>query len=395
MGRKITDSVTWVGKVDWELKKFHGEDYSTHRGSSYNAYLIRDEKTALIDTVWAPFAEEFVENLKKEIDLSEIDYVIANHGEIDHSGGLVALMKEIPGTPIYCTANAVKSLKGQFHKDWNFVTVRTGDTLNLGSKALTFIEAPMLHWPDSMFSYLDGDAILFSNDAFGQHYATELLYNDLVDQAELFQEAVKYYANILTPFSRLVIKKIEEVLSFNLPLNIICPSHGVIWREDPAQIVKKYLEWADNYQEDQVTIVYDTMWEGTRKMAEAIAEGIASASGSTAVKLFNAGKIDKNDIVTELFKAKAVLFGSPTVNKGILAPLSGMLHEVKGLSFKSKKAAVFGTYGWSGESVDVLTKMVEDGGFEIVQPGLKKLWSPDEDSLDGCREFGSGFAAKI
>ncbi len=395
MGRKITDSVTWVGKVDWELKKFHGEDYSTHRGSSYNAYLIRDEKTALIDTVWAPFAEEFVENLKKEIDLSEIDYVIANHGEIDHSGGLVALMKEIPGTPIYCTANAVKSLKGQFHKDWNFVTVRTGDTLNLGSKVLTFIEAPMLHWPDSMFSYLDGDAILFSNDAFGQHYATELLYNDLVDQAELFQEAVKYYANILTPFSRLVIKKIEEVLSFNLPLNIICPSHGVIWREDPAQIVKKYLEWADNYQEDQVTIVYDTMWEGTRKMAEAIAEGIASASGSTAVKLFNAGKIDKNDIVTELFKAKAVLFGSPTVNKGILAPLSGMLHEVKGLSFKSKKAAVFGTYGWSGESVDVLTKMVEDAGFEIVQPGLKKLWSPDEDSLDGCREFGSGFAAKI
>ncbi|MGD9908498.1 MAG: anaerobic nitric oxide reductase flavorubredoxin [Mesotoga sp.] len=395
MGRKITDSVTWVGKVDWELKKFHGEDYSTHRGSSYNAYLIRDEKTALIDTVWAPFAEEFVENLKKEIDLSEIDYVIANHGEIDHSGGLVALMKEIPGTPIYCTANAVKSLKGQFHKDWNFVTVRTGDTLNLGSKALTFIEAPMLHWPDSMFSYLDGDAILFSNDAFGQHYATELLYNDLVDQAELFQEAVKYYANILTPFSRLVIKKIEEVLSFNLPLNMICPSHGVIWREDPAQIVKKYLEWADNYQEDQVTIVYDTMWEGTRKMAEAIAEGIASASGSTAVKLFNAGKIDKNDIVTELFKAKAVLFGSPTVNKGILAPLSGMLHEVKGLSFKSKKAAVFGTYGWSGESVDVLTKMVEDGGFEIVQPGLKKLWSPDEGSLDDCREFGSEFAAKI
>lgn len=395
MGRKITDSVTWVGKVDWELKKFHGEDYSTHRGSSYNAYLIRDEKTALIDTVWAPFAEEFVENLKKEIDLSEIDYVIANHGEIDHSGGLVALMKEIPGTPIYCTANAVKSLKGQFHKDWNFVTVRTGDTLNLGSKVLTFIEAPMLHWPDSMFSYLDGDAILFSNDAFGQHYATELLYNDLVDQAELFQEAVKYYANILTPFSRLVIKKIEEVLSFNLPLNIICPSHGVIWREDPAQIVKKYLEWADNYQEDQVTIVYDTMWEGTRKMAEAIAEGIASASGSTAVKLFNAGKIDKNDIVTELFKAKAVLFGSPTVNKGILAPLSGMLHEVKGLSFKSKKAAVFGTYGWSGESVDVLTKMVEDAGFEIVQPGLKKLWSPDEGSLDDCREFGSEFAAKI
>jgi len=395
MGRKITDGVTWVGKIDWELKKFHGEDYSTHRGSSYNSYLIRDEKTALIDTVWAPFAEEFVENLKKEIDLSEIDYVIANHGEIDHSGGLVALMREIPDTPIYCTANAVKSLKGQFHKDWNFVTVKTGDTLTLGKKTLTFVEAPMLHWPDSMFEYLDGEAILFSNDAFGQHYATELLYNDLVDQAELYQEAVKYYANILTPFSKLVIRKIEEVLSFNLPVNMICPSHGIIWREDPTQIVKKYLQWANDYQEDQVTIVYDTMWEGTKMMAEAIADGIGRVSKNTALKLYNAGKTDKNDIVTEIFKSKAVLFGSPTVNKGILAPLSGMLHEVKGLAFKNKKAAVFGTYGWSGESVEVLGKMVEEAGFEVVQVGLKKMWSPDDAKLADCREFGSEFASKL
>ncbi|WP_214079344.1 anaerobic nitric oxide reductase flavorubredoxin [Mesotoga sp.] len=395
MGRKITDGVTWVGKIDWELKKFHGEDYSTHRGSSYNSYLIRDEKTALIDTVWAPFAEGFVENLKKEIDLSEIDYVIANHGEIDHSGGLVALMREIPDTPIYCTVNAVKSLKGQFHKDWNFVTVKTGDTLTLGKKTLTFVEAPMLHWPDSMFEYLDGDAILFSNDAFGQHYATELLYNDLVDQAELYQEAVKYYANILTPFSKLVIRKIEEVLSFNLPVNMICPSHGIIWREDPTQIVKKYLQWANDYQEDQVTIVYDTMWEGTKMMAEAIADGIGRVSKNTALKLYNAGKTDKNDIVTEIFKSKAVLFGSPTVNKGILAPLSGMLHEVKGLAFKNKKAAVFGTYGWSGESVEVLGKMVEEAGFEVVQVGLKKMWSPDDANLADCREFGSEFASKL
>jgi flavorubredoxin len=395
MGRKITNSVTWVGKIDWELKKFHGEDYSTHRGSSYNSYLIKDEKTALIDTVWAPFAEEFVEDLKKVIDLAEIDYVIANHGEIDHSGGLVALMREIPNTPIYCTENAIKSLKGQFHEDWNFVTVKTGDTLSLGKKTITFVEAPMLHWPDSMFEYLDGDAILFSNDAFGQHYATELLYNDLVDQAELYQEAIKYYANILTPFSRLVVRKIEEVLSFNLPLNMICPSHGVIWRKDPVQIVENYMKWANNYQEDQVTIVYDTMWEGTRKMAEAIAEGIGRASNGTPVKLYNAGKIDKNDIVTEIFKSKAVLFGSPTVNKGILAPLSGMLHEVKGLAFKNKKAAVFGTYGWSGESIDVLGKMVEEAGFEIIQPGLKKLWSPDDLSLNDCREFGKAFASKL
>lgn len=395
MGVKISESVTWVGKVDWELKKFHGEDYSTHRGSSYNSYLVRDEKVALIDTVWSPFGEEFVEKLKKEIDLSKIDYIIANHGEIDHSGGLPALMREIPDTPIYCTANAVKSLKGQFHENWNFVTVKTGDILKLGKKTLTFVEAPMLHWPDSMFEYLDGEEILFSNDAFGQHYATELLYNDLVDQAELYQEAIKYYANILTPFSKLVTRKIEEVLSFKLPLKMICPSHGVIWRKDPAQIVMKYLEWAGDYQENQVTIVYDTMWDGTKKMAEAIAKGIHQTDGTVTIKLFNAGKSDKNDIVTEIFRAKAVLFGSPTVNKGILAPLSGMLHEIKGLAFKKKKAAVFGTYGWSGESVDVLSAFVKDAGFEVVQEGLKKLWYPDEINLKDCERFGKEFAAKL
>ncbi|HHV18889.1 MAG TPA: MBL fold metallo-hydrolase, partial [Thermoanaerobacterales bacterium] len=261
----INDNVTWVGKIDWELRTFHGEDLSTHRGSSYNSYLVRDEKVALIDTVWEPFAEEFVENLKKEIDLNQIDYIIINHGEIDHSGALPALMREIPDTPIYCTKNGIKSLKGHYHQDWNFVPVKTGDKLNLGKKELIFVEAPMLHWPDTMFSYLTGDNILFSNDAFGQHFASENMFNDLVDQAEVYQEAIKYYANILAPFSKLVAKKIEEVLSLSLPLEMICPSHGVIWRKDPLQIVKKYQEWAANYQENQITIIYDTMWNGTRR----------------------------------------------------------------------------------------------------------------------------------
>ena len=227
MSFKVTDSVTWVGKVDWGLRTFHGEEYSTHRGSTYNSYLVRDEKVALIDTVWEPFAKEFVDKLKEEISLSEIDYVIIQHGEIDHSGALPELMREIPDTPIYCTANAVKSLKGHYHQDWNFQVVKTGDKLSLGSKELVFVEAPMLHWPDSMFTYMTGENILFSNDAFGQHYATEEIFNDLVDPAELYQECIKYYANILTPFSRLVAKKIEEVVGLNLPVSMICPSHGV------------------------------------------------------------------------------------------------------------------------------------------------------------------------
>lgn len=395
MSFKMTNKVTWVGKIDWELRRFHGDEYSTDRGSSYNSYLVRDKKTVLIDTVWKPFAEEFVENLKKEIDLNEIDYIIAQHGEIDHSGALPLLMKEIPNTPIYCTANGAKILKGHYHEDWNFVEVKTGDTLDIGESTLTFVEARMLHWPDSMMTYMSGENILFSNDAFGQHYASDLMYNDLVDQGELYQEAIKYYANILTPFSVLVTNKIKEVLSFELPLNMIATSHGIIWRDNPAQIVEKYMEWADSYQEDQITLVYDTMWNGTRRMAEEIAEGIRSVCPDTTVKLFNAAHTDKNDVITELFKSKAILFGSSTVNKGIMHATGGILEMIKGIGFKSKKGAAFGSYGWSGESVKILEEKLKDAKIELVQEGIKVLWNPDEEAKKQCREFGKQFAKKL
>ncbi len=395
MSFKMTDKVTWVGKIDWELRTFHGDEYSTHRGSSYNSYLIRDKKTVLIDTVWEPFAEEYINNLKKEIDLNEIDCIIAQHSEIDHSGALPLLMKEIPNTPIYCTSNGAKILKGHFHEDWNFVEVKTGDTLDIGESILTFVEARMLHWPDSMMTYMSGENILFSNDAFGQHYASDLMYNDLVDQAELYQEAIKYYANILTPFSPLVTNKIKEILGFNLPLNMIATSHGIIWRNNPAQIVEKYLKWADAYQENQITIVYDTMWNGTRRMAEAIAEGIKSVDKDVSVKLFNAANSDKNDVITELFKSKAFMFGSSTVNKSIMHATGGMLDMIKGLGFKHKKAAAFGSYGWSGESVAILEEKLKDAKLEIVQEGIKELWNPDEEAIERCIEFGKNFAEKL
>ena len=395
MSFKLTDKVTWVGKIDWELRRFHGDEYSTHKGSSYNSYLIRDKKTVLIDTVWKPFDKEYVENLKKEIDLKEIDYIIAQHGEIDHSGSLPLLMKEIPDTPIYCTSNGKKILKGHYHEDWNFVEVKTGDTLDIGDSTLTFVEAKMLHWPDSMMTYMSGDNILFSNDAFGQHYASELMFNDLVDQAELFAECIKYYANILTPFSTFVTKKIQEVLSFNLPLNMIATSHGIIWRNNPAQIVEKYMEWANAYQENQITIVYDTMWNATRRMAEKIAEGIKSVDKDVAVKLYNAANTDKNDIITEIFKSKAILFGSSTVNKTIMHATSGILEMVKGLGFKNKKAAAFGSYGWSGESVGILEEKIKAAKLDVVQDGLKILWVPDDEGKEACKEFGKNFVEKL
>lgn len=385
---KVKNNVTWIGKIDWELRKFHGDEYSTNKGTTYNAYLIKEQKTALIDTVWKPFSKEYVNNLEKEIDLNQIDFIIANHAEMDHSGALPLLMEKIPDKQIYCTTNGIKSLKGHYHKDWNFHPVKTGDKIDLGGKELIFIEAPMLHWPDSMMCYLTEDNILFSNDAFGQHYASEYMFNDLVDQAELFNECTKYYANILTPFSKLIVKKIKEVLELKLPVDIICTSHGVIWRDNPTQIIEKYLEWANAYQENQITILYDTMWNGTRIMAESIAKGIKNKDSKVNIKLFNTSKSDKNDIITEIFKSKTILVGSPTINRGILTSIAGIMEEIKGLKFIGKKAAAFGCYGWSGESVKLITEDLREAGFEIINDGLKSLWNPDEDAIKECAVFG-------
>jgi flavorubredoxin len=395
MAKKITDKVTWVGKTDWELQRFHGDEYSTHRGTSYNSYLVRDEKTVLIDTVWRPYDDEFLRELKREVDLKCIDAIICNHSEVDHSGALPALLREIPGVPLYCTANGAKLIKGHYHQDWNFVTVKTGDTYDTGSGKLVFIEAPMLHWPDTMFSYWTAENILFSNDAFGQHYASESLYNDRVDPAELQQEALKYYANILAPHSPLVARKINEILALQLRVDLICPSHGVIWRDNPTQIVEEYLKWAADYQENQITLVYDTMWGATRLMAEAISRGIRRADETVVVKLFNAAKDDKNDICAEVFKSKAILVGSSTINNGHLFAIGGLLEMFHGLKFKNKKAAAFGSYGWSGEAVKQLSASLSASGFSLVNEGIRMQWVPDEKAVQACEAFGEAYVQAL
>jgi len=396
MAKSIKNNVYWTGKVDWSLRKFHGDELSTHRGSTYNSYLIREGKNILIDTVWAPFAKEFVAELTQAIDLKRIDAVIAQHGEIDHSGALPELLRHIPDVPVYCTANGVKSLKGHYHADWNFKPVKTGDKIDIGNgKELIFVEAPMLHWPDTMFTYMTKDNILFSNDAFGQHYGTDKLFNDLVDREELYAEAVKYYANILTPFNRMVDKKIKEFVAMNLPLDMICTSHGIIWRDNPKQIVEAYLKWSADYQENQITILYDTMWEGTRAIAETIAKGIREADKDVAIKVFRLSNADKNDAITEVFKSKAVLVGSPTINKGILTGVAGISEEIKGMGFKNKKAAAFGCYGWSGESVKLLNEELKKCGFTLANEGINALWNPDAQAIEKCLEFGKAFAQTV
>lgn len=383
MRKYVKGNVSWVGYIDWALEWFHGEDYSIKNGSSQNAYLIEEEKTVLIDTVWLPHQFEFVENLEKEIDLNKIDFIVANHGECDHSGSLVALMEKIPDTPIYCTANAVKSIEGQYGKrGWHFHVVKTGDSIDIGNgKALIFVEMKMLHWPDSMATYLTGDNILFSNDAFGQHYAVEELFNDKADQCLLHKEAMKYFANILNPFAPLLTKKLEEIGKFNLPIEMIAPSHGAIWRDDPLQIVNLYATWAMAYQEDQVTVVYDTMWEGTAKLANALATELHKESPNTVVKVFNLAKADKNEIMTEVFKSRAIAVGSPTVSNSYLSSMAGWLEFLKQLKFKNKKALAFGCYGWSGESVKRLEEKLKEAGFDVIEENIRIQWTPEEADL--------------
>lgn len=389
MRKQVKGNVSWVGYLDWELQLFHGHDYRIEHGSSQNAYLIEEEKTVLVDTVWSPHRSEFVENLKREVDLKSIDFIVANHGECDHSGSLVELMKEIPDTPIYCTKSAVKSIQGQYgDRGWDMRVVKTGDTLDIGNgKTLTFIETPMMHWPDSMATFLSGDNILFSMDAFGQHYAVEDLYADLADQDILWGEALKYFVNILNPFAGFVAKKLAEIEAMDLPIEMIAPSHGAIWREDPLKIVGEYAEWADAYQEDRVVVAYGTMWKGTERIAHAIADEIYRQSPTTNVHVFDVEASDKNEVMTEVFRSRAIAVGSPTYINGLLAGVEGWLAFLRSLKFKGKKAAAFGCYGWSGESVRILQDKLAGAGFDVVEPSIRANWVPDESDLSAIPDL--------
>ncbi|MGD2173870.1 MAG: flavodoxin domain-containing protein [Candidatus Brocadiaceae bacterium] len=390
MVTELKDGVFNVGAVDWGLRHFHGHELSTHRGSSYNAYLILDERNVLVDTVWGPFADQMIANIAELIDPSEIDIVVANHAETDHAGGLPAIMRHVPDAPLVVSRHGRRNIEGHFHQPWDFQVVETGDRIEIGEDGLVFIEAPMLHWPDSMFTYLTGKNILMPNDAFGQHYATAFPFNDQVDQKELFEEALKYYVNILTPYSEQVLRKIDEVLELGLPVDTIAPSHGVIWRDDPLQIVRKYQEWAAQQPEPYAAILYDTMWNGTRRMAEAIGQGLAEEGIDH--KLLHMAVSDRSDALVEVFKAHTVIVGSPTINNGVLPTITPLLEDLRGLRFKNKIGAAFGSYGWSGESVKLIEERFEECSIPVAREGIRCKWQPTEDDLEACRQFGRDLA---
>lgn len=386
---EIKKNVYWCGIKDWELRRFHGHELSTHRGSSYNSYLVLDEKKVLVDTVWYPYKEKFGGMIRENLDGNALDYIIVNHMEPDHGGSLGELMDIYPEATIICTKNGRDIINKYFGRDWKFQIVKTGDTLNIGEYNLVFVEMQMIHWPDSMATFIKEAGVLLSNDAFGQHYAGLSLYNDEVDNCELYQEAIKYYANIVSPFNSLVKKKIDQVRQLNLDISMIAPSHGVIWRKDPMQIVDTYYKWSDNYSEDFVAIVYDTMYESTAKMAHAIAEGLYSKG--MRYKLFNAAITDRSDLISELFRAKGMILGSCTINNTVLYSVSSIIDEIISHRFKNKCVSTFGSYGWSGEGPKVMAGRLEEAGFSIYPAPLSVRYNPDKVELKNCFDFGVSF----
>ncbi len=379
--------------MDWNVRHFHGFTYSTHRGTTYNAYLIVDEKIALVDSVYGPFAGEMIDRIEEIVKPEKIDYVIANHVETDHSGAIAEVLKYAPNAKVVGTARCKQGLIKHYFGDWDFQVVKTGDEINLGRRSLRFIEAPMLHWPDSMFTYIEKDALLLPNDAFGQHLATSKRFDDEVNENIIMEEATKYYANILWPLSSLVIKKIEEIQKQNLKINMIAPSHGIIWRSNPMKIVDAYLCWAKGDAKKEVLVVYDSMWGSTEKMAKAIIEGIRSEG--VGAMLFRLPVSDRGDVIKELLETRGLLMGSSTINNSILPTVAPFLEDLRGLKPRGKIAAAFGSYGWGGGALKTSEETLKQAGMEIASPGLAVKWVPNKEEIQKCFEFGREFARKI
>ncbi|MEW6081774.1 MAG: flavodoxin domain-containing protein [Bacillota bacterium] len=390
---QIAENIYWVGAMDWNIRHFHGPAYSTHKGTTYNSYLIIDDKVTLVDTVYGPFSDVLLKNIAEITDPSKIDYVVSNHVETDHSGGLPAIMALNPGAKVFCSKKGEEGLRKHYFGDWDYQVVKTGTQVSLGRRSLTFVEAPMLHWPDSMFTYVNEDAILLPNDAFGQHIATAFRFDDEVSMEEVMVEAAKYYANILTPFSDLVLKKLEEVTAMGIPIKMIGPSHGIIWRKDPSRIIRAYASWARGDTREKAVIAYDTMWESTAKMGYAILQGFVDEG--VEAKLYAISSSDRNDIIKEILDARMVVVGSPTINKDFLATVGPLLDDLKGLRPKAKLGAAFGSYGWSGESIKNIEERLASAGVTIAEPGLRFKWVPTEDELERSREYGRNLARRL
>jgi len=374
---EIKKDVYWTGYLDWELKVFHG--YSTPHGSTYNSYLLLDEKPTLIDTVKHYGFKESLDRIEDIIDPRKIEYIISNHTEMDHSGTIDELLDYCPNAQVVCSPKGEEGLKRHFKKRWRFKVVHTGDELDIGKRKLQFVLMPMVHWPDSMATYSSYDKILFPNDAFGQHIASNERFVDEKDQGFVFQEAAKYYGNIVMPYGAQVLKTLDVLSSIDF--DMICPSHGLCWRkqEDIQKIIECYKKWASYETENKVLIVYDTMWHSTEKMAFKLNE-ILKEEG-VVVKMMNLQDVDISDIVTEVLTSKFVLFGTPILNNCMLPSMASLLMYLKGLKPKNRYAFTFGSYGWATIGFKEVEEFIKEAGFELMDEGKYLKFIPDEKEL--------------
>ncbi len=389
---EIKKDIHWVGAVDWNVRDFHG--YSTERGTTYNAYLIKDEKVALVDTVKHDFKSDLLHNIHQVMEPSKIDYIIVNHVELDHSGSLPEMIELIQPEKIFCTANGKRAMISHFHReDWPFEVVKTGDEISLGNRTVRFIETKMLHWPDSMFSYLLEDKILFSSDAFGQHLASSQRFDDQLPMDELITNAGKYFANILLVFSPLVQKLLAQVGEMDLGIEMIAPDHGPIWRGQPGKIIEAYDRWSGQETKNKALVVYDTMWKSTEKMAKSVCTGLEREG--VEVRLMSARLCHRSDIMAEMLDAKAIIVGSATLNNNIMPRLADILTYVKGLRPKGRIGASFGSYGWSGEAVKQLNGFLDEMGIEVVGDGVRIKNVPEHEGYQKCVELGAAVGRAV
>jgi flavorubredoxin len=389
---KISEHVYWVGAIDWSIRDFHG--YETGRGTTYNAFLIIGDKNILVDTVKAPFKDELLSRISSVIEPEKIDYIISQHAEMDHSGCLTDIIETVKPEKVFTSKMGTKVLKEHFDFDFDLTPVANGETVELGNIKLTFYETRLLHWPESMITYIHNDKVLFAQDGFGLHLATFERFSDEVEESVLYYEAAKYYANILLPYSKLILKLLDTLNRLNLEIDIIATDHGPLWiGKDISKIVTLYEKWAKQESTDKAVVLYDTMWGSTELMARAIGEGLAA--GGAKVKLMHSRRDHRSNVITEILNAGILIVGGPTINNMMFPAIQDAMSYIKGLKPQNLIGFTFGSYGWSGESPKQLRGILEDFGVKIVRDELRVKNVPKPENLQECFEAGKAVAKML
>ncbi len=393
---EIKPDIFWVGAIDWGVRDFHG--YVTQNGTTYNNYLIKDEHITLIDTVKHDFCAVTLENIKRITDLSSIKNLVINHIEPDHASSIDMIMNLIPNATIYISERGKKGIERYFDSSrWTFKVVKNGDTLNIGKYNLLFLETPMLHWPDSMVTYVKEAKLLISQDAFGQHIATSSRFDDdfveCHSQYELDDAIADYYANILMPFGQLIKNKIADIVKAGLEIDMIAPDHGIIWRKDPGKIIQKYLDLANNKADLRVAVIYDTMWHSTEHMTIPIVQGIKDEGVDCRVIKLRASPM--SFAIKEFWTARGALIGTPTINNVMFPSVAEFLYHLGGLRPKGRTIGAFGSFGWGGGAVKEAYESFKKMGLDVFEPGVQVQYRPTDDEEEKCYEFGKSFAAHV